>query len=176
MKVNMMVQRLVVALLVVALVGSVCAEDAKEVIVASAKEVKGISAKKITWKKDSAKMVLIPSTATFEQKTTFNRVGGPIVKAVEVKGPNPVPFYMDATEVTVGQFKKFVEESDYMGGAGKDCQHRHNGNSYQEVNRTDEVDTIYRSKNRVIFLRGLFPEFNFVLIHLQKEYCNDIRA
>ena len=36
----MMVQRLVVALLVVALVGSVCAEDAKEVVVASAKELK----------------------------------------------------------------------------------------------------------------------------------------
>ena len=64
----------------------------------------------------------------------------------------------------------------HMGGTGKDCQHRRNGNSYQVVNRTDEVGTIYRSKNRVIFLRSLFPEFNFVLIYLQKEYCNDIRA
>ena len=64
---------------------------------------------------------------------------------------------MDATEVTVGQFKKFVEESGYsLGGTGKDCQHRRNGNSYQVVNRTDEVGTIYRSKNRVIFLRGCF--------------------
>ena len=146
--------RILALLLMVIVAGSVRAEEAKEVVIASAKELKGGKAKK-----------------------TFNRLGDPIVKAVEVKGPNPVPFYMDATEVTVGQFKKFVEESGtHMGGTGKDCQHRQNGNSYQEVNRTDEVGTIYRSKNRVIFLRGLFPEFNFVLIHLQKEYCNDIRA
>ena len=60
-KVNMMVQRLVILLLVmVALVGSVRAEDAKEVVIASAEELKGIKAKKITWKKDGAKMVLIP--------------------------------------------------------------------------------------------------------------------
>ena len=45
-------------LLVVALVGFVYAEDAKEVVVSSAKELKGIKAKKITWKKDGAKMVL----------------------------------------------------------------------------------------------------------------------
>ena len=63
------------------------AEDTKEVVIASAKELKGGKAKK-----------------------TFNRLGDPIVKAVEVKGPNPVPFYMDATIVTVG---KFVEESGY---------------------------------------------------------------
>ena len=40
-KVNMMVQRLVILLLVmVALVGSVRAEDAKEVVIASAEELK----------------------------------------------------------------------------------------------------------------------------------------
>ena len=69
------------------------AEDTKEVVIASARELKGVKAKK-----------------------TFNRLGDPIVKAVEVKGPNPVPFYMDATEVTVGQFKKVVEESGYSYG------------------------------------------------------------
>ena len=56
-----MVKRLVVALLVVVFAGSVCAEDAKEVVIASAEELKGIKAKKITWKKDGAKMVLIPA-------------------------------------------------------------------------------------------------------------------
>ena len=40
-------------------------------------------------------MVLIPSTATFEQKKTSNRVGDSIVKAVEVKGLNPVSFNVD---------------------------------------------------------------------------------
>jgi formylglycine-generating enzyme required for sulfatase activity len=113
MKVDMMVQRLLAVLLMVALVGSVYAGDAKEVVVSSAEELKGIKAKKITWKEDGAKMVLIPSTATLEQKKTFNRVGEPIVKAVEVEGPNPVPFYIDVTEVTVGQFKKFLKSSGY---------------------------------------------------------------
>ena len=56
-----MVKRLLVVFLVmfVVLVGLVRAEDAKEVVVASAKELKGIKAKKITWKKDGAKMVLM---------------------------------------------------------------------------------------------------------------------
>jgi hypothetical protein len=54
MKVDMMVQRLVIWLLMVALVGSVRAEDAKEVVVASAKELKGIKATTIIWKKDGA--------------------------------------------------------------------------------------------------------------------------
>ena len=90
-----MVQRLVVALLVVALVGSVGAEDAKGVVVSSAEELKGIKAKKITWKKDGARMVLIPSTATFEQKETFDRLSKPVTKTIKVwDGPNPVSFYM----------------------------------------------------------------------------------
>ena len=76
MKVNMMVQRSVILLLVmvVAFVGSARVEDAKEVVIASAKELKGIKAKKITWKKDGAKMVRIPSIA-FKHEKTFNRVG-----------------------------------------------------------------------------------------------------
>ena len=69
-KVDMMIQRLVVVLLVMVVILAGC-------------------------KDESSKMVLIPSTATLEQKKTFNRVGEPIVKTVEVEGPNPVPFYMD---------------------------------------------------------------------------------
>ena len=56
-----MAKRLVVVLLMVVLVGSVRAEDSKEVVIASAEELKGIKAKKITWKKDGAKMLLIPA-------------------------------------------------------------------------------------------------------------------
>ena len=57
--------------------------------------MKGIKAKKITWKKDGARMVLIPSTATFEQKETFDRLGKPVTKTIKVwDGPNPVSFYM----------------------------------------------------------------------------------
>ena len=50
-----MAQRAVVALLIVVLVGSVQSEDAKEVVIG----IKGVEAKKITWKKDGAKMVLM---------------------------------------------------------------------------------------------------------------------
>ena len=98
-KVDMMVQRLVILLLVmVALVGSVRAEDVKELVVASAKELKGISAKKITWKKDGAKMVRIP----YKEKK-YNQTGN-LINSI---------FYMDVTEVTVGQFKKFLSEADH---------------------------------------------------------------
>ena len=38
-------------------------------------------------------MVLIPSTATFEQKDTFDRLSKPVTKTIKVwDGPNPVSF------------------------------------------------------------------------------------
>jgi len=84
-------------LLMTIVAGSVCAEDVKEVVVASAKELKGVKAKKITWKKDGAKMVRIPWISS------YSKFGD----------PNLEPFYMDTTEVTVGQFKKFLKSSGY---------------------------------------------------------------
>ena len=66
--------RILAVLLIVIVAGSVRAEEAKEVVIASAKELKGIEAKKIIWKKDGAKMVRIPSIA-FKHEKTFNRVG-----------------------------------------------------------------------------------------------------
>ena len=65
------------------------AEDEKAMVIGSAKELKGVTAKKIIWKKDGAKMVLIPASDTIK------------------------PFWMDATEVTVDRFKKFLESSSY---------------------------------------------------------------
>ena len=106
--------RIFAVLLMVIVAGFVRAEDAKEVVVASAKELKSIKAKKITWKKNGARMVLILSTATFEQKETFDRLGKPVTKTIKVSdGPNHVSFYMDAYEVTIGQFKKFLKSSGY---------------------------------------------------------------
>ena len=109
-----MVQRLLAVLLMVALVGSVYAGDAKEVVVSSAEELKGVKAKKITWKKDGAKMVLVkPYVPTqYEEKATFGRVGDPITKKVKVLDASP-SLWMDATEVTVGQFKKFLKSTDH---------------------------------------------------------------
>ena len=79
-------------MLLVMLAFSAYAEDEDLLVVGSAKELKRIKAKKIIWKKDGAGMVPIPPSE--------------ITK----------PFYMDTTEVTVGQFKKFVEESGYSYG------------------------------------------------------------
>ena len=89
--------RILAVLLIVIVAGSVHAEDAKEVVIASAKELKGIKAKKITWKKDGAKMVRIPWISSY----------------TKYGDPNFEPFYMDTTEVTVGQFKKFLKSSNY---------------------------------------------------------------
>ena len=47
-------------MLLVLLVFSVYAEDGTVVAVGSAQELKGITAKRIIWKKDEAEMVLIP--------------------------------------------------------------------------------------------------------------------
>ena len=101
-------------LLMVIVAGSVRAEDAKEVVVSSAKELKGIKAKKITWKKDGAKMVLVKPyvPAQYKEKSTFDRVGNPITKKVKVSDASP-SLWVDTTEVTVGRFKKFLSESDH---------------------------------------------------------------
>ena len=112
----MMVRRFVIFFLVmfVVLVGSVRAEDAKEVVVASARELKGITAKRVIWQKDGAKMVLVrPYTpAQYEEKKTFDRLGNPITKKVKVSDFLP-GLWFDATEVTVGQFKKFLAETNH---------------------------------------------------------------
>ena len=101
--------RILAVLLMVIVAVSVRAEDAKEVVIASAEELKGIKAKKITWKKDDAKMVLIPESfaRTKDTYTEFgDLVSGKVVKVTDA-------FYMDTTEVTVGQFKKFLKSSGY---------------------------------------------------------------
>ena len=98
-------------LILVVWVGLVQAEDAREVVVESAKELKGINAKKITWKKDGSKMILVPGE--YEEKKTYDRLGRPITKRVKVEG-SLGDYWMDATEVTVGQFKKFLTSTDYQ--------------------------------------------------------------
>ena len=58
-------------------------------VVSEVKELKNIQVKKIIWQKDKSIMVAIPSSDTIE------------------------PFWMDITEVTVGQFKMFLAGSDH---------------------------------------------------------------
>ena len=59
-------------------------------VVSEVKELKNIQAKKIIWQKDKSIMIAIPPSDTTEH------------------------FWMDTTEVTVGQFKKFLAESDHQ--------------------------------------------------------------
>ena len=107
--VSLVVVQRIFAVLLVALVGLVRAEDAKEVVVASAKELKGIKAKTIIWKNDGAKMVLIPEG--FKKTEDSYDEFGDLVPGKPVKVSDPL--YMDTTEVTVGQFKKFLKSSGY---------------------------------------------------------------
>ena len=53
-------------MLLLLLAFSVYAEDEKAVVVGSAKELKGITAKKIIWKKDGAVMMSIPASDTIK--------------------------------------------------------------------------------------------------------------
>ena len=116
--------RILAVLLMVIVVVLVRAEDAKEVVVSSAKELKGIKATTIIWKKDGAKMVRIPEKFKINPATrevieaTYDKFGDLVSPEQEIVTPEKKvkvsdAFYMDAYEVTVGQFKKFLKSSDY---------------------------------------------------------------
>ena len=99
-------------MILVLLAFSVYAEDETLVAVGSAKELKEITAKKIIWKKDEAKMVRIPA-GSFEMGDHFGEgsTNEWPVHRVELDA-----FYMDVHEVTVGQFREFVNQSGYSHG------------------------------------------------------------
>jgi len=101
-------------ILLMLLAFSVYAEDEKAMVIESAEELKNVTAKKIIWKKDGAKMVLVRSyTPTqYEENKTFDRLGNPITKRVKVSDSLP-SLWFDATEVTVGQFKKFLAGTNH---------------------------------------------------------------
>jgi len=110
--------RIFAMLLMVIMAVLVRAEDAKEVVIASAEELKGIKAKKITWKKDGAKMVRVPEgfRRTEDSYTKLTDPSGFVVEGDLVPGALVKvsdPLYMDTTEVTVGQFKKFLKSTGY---------------------------------------------------------------
>ena len=68
-----------------------------------------IHAKEIIWKKDSAKMVLIPS-GTFEMGDHM----GNMVNATPVHRVELSAFYMDIHEVTIEKYKKFTSETGHI--------------------------------------------------------------
>ena len=80
--------------------------------------------KGIIWKKDGAKMVLIPEVLEVTPSTreiiptTYDQFGDVVREEHEIVTPEKTvkvfdAFYMDLYEVTVGQFKKFLKSSGY---------------------------------------------------------------
>ncbi|MDP6417351.1 MAG: formylglycine-generating enzyme family protein, partial [Gammaproteobacteria bacterium] len=70
--------------------------------------VTSFAQEKIKWNKDGAVMALIPA-GSFEMGDHLDNMGNALpVHTVELEA-----FYMDIYEVTVGQFKRFAEESGY---------------------------------------------------------------
>lgn len=111
-----MIQRFVVVLLMIIFIG--CGEDEPEKVkpkeVVNANEVIDEGPKRrIIWETDGAKMALIPA-GSFEMGDSKDE------PEAWMEGSHPVhtveldAFYMDVHEVTVGQFRKFVEESGYI--------------------------------------------------------------
>ncbi|MDP6999888.1 MAG: formylglycine-generating enzyme family protein [Candidatus Poribacteria bacterium] len=104
-------RKLSLVLLVLVLVG--CGDE-------SANEVKDEVAdtgpeKEIIWKKDGKEMVLIPA-GLFEMGDHHDNMGSALpVHTVELDA-----FYMDVHEVTVGQFREFVNQSGYKYGGNWD--------------------------------------------------------
>ena len=95
---------------------------------------------KITWDKDGKEMVLIPA-GSFEMGDHHDNMSNALpVHTVELD-----EFYMDVNEVTVGQFKQFVEASGYKPDVM--MQESWSANKYwQEVAQfspTDEHPMIY---------------------------------
>ena len=84
----MMIRRLVVVMLMtIVLVDVVRAEDVKEVVVKSAKELKSIKSNQIIWQKDGVKMVRIPEKFEVAPSRTepavYDEFGG-LIKAETV--------------------------------------------------------------------------------------------
>ena len=81
--------------------------EAEKVIVIesieSAEELKRVNAKMVSVKSD------VP--ARYEEKKTFDRRGNSIAKKISDGSPS---LWMDTTEVTVGQFKKFLSQTNHQ--------------------------------------------------------------
>ena len=118
----MMIRRLVVVMLMtIVLVDVVRAEDVKEVVVKSAKELKSIKSNQIIWQKDGVKMVRIPEkfevvVPSWTEPAVYDEFGDLIEAETVIPGEMVKvedAFFMDAFEVTVGLFKKFLKSSGY---------------------------------------------------------------
>jgi len=111
------------------------------VLVESAEDLKGVKAKKITWKKDGKEMVLIPA-GSFEMGDHFNELDDYMKPSRPVHRVELDAFYMDVREVTVGQFREFVNQSGYKYGG--------NWDSVAKYSPGDEYPMIYVNWNDAV--------------------------
>jgi len=127
------------------LVFSIYAQKEKLPVISKAEELKTVKGKKIIWKKDGAKMVVVRpyKPARYKEEKTFNRLGEPITKKFKVD--ESLPLWFDVTEVTVGQFKKFLTESAhrFSGDLWKDIYRYSPTESHPMVNVTWNDATAY---------------------------------
>ena len=96
--------------------------------------------KEIIWEKDGKEMVLIPA-GSFEMGDHFNE-GADDGRELPVHTVQLDAFYMDVHEVTVGQFKQFVEQSGYNYGG--------NWDSVAKYSPRDEYPMIYVNWNDAV--------------------------
>ena len=113
-----------------------------EVVVGSAEELKEVTAKKVIWKKDGSQMVLIPAGSfqigdAMSEPDDWMERSRP-VHTVELDG-----FYMDVNEVTVEQFKKFVQQSGYSYNSWNDVAKYSPGDNYPMIYVTWNDATAY---------------------------------
>jgi len=125
-------------------------EDKKLPVISKAEELKTVKGKQIIWQKDGARMMLIPAEFDVipEVKevipTVYSEVGDVITPQREVITPEKTvqignSFFMDAYEVTVGQFKTFLKSSGYK------SDEPINWNKVYKYSLTDDHPMIYVS-------------------------------
>ena len=86
-----------------------------------------IGEQKITWQKDGSEMALIPA-GSFEMGDHLDGMSNAPVHRVELDA-----FYMDVHEVTVGQFREFVNQSGYSYNRWNDVAVYSPGDGYPMV-------------------------------------------
>ena len=106
-----MIQRPVIVLLLLMMVVWVgCGEDEPEKV--KPKVVDEGPMKRIIWEADGAKMALIPA-GSFEMGDSKDEPEAWMKRSLPVHTVELDALYMDVNEVTMSQFKQFVEESGY---------------------------------------------------------------
>ena len=120
-------------MLMVLLVLVGCSEEITAVV-----ETEPSPPNKITWEKDGKDMALIPSGA-FEMGDSKKEPDGLMENAWPVHTVELDAFYMDTTEVTVGQFRCFLAESGY--------EYDGNWNHVARYFPSDEYPMVYVSWN-----------------------------